>query len=31
MKVQFIKDEMTQTVKVKANGENYGELNAWIN
>ncbi|MES5121361.1 hypothetical protein [Lactobacillus gasseri] len=36
MKIEFIEDEMTQTVKVKANGENYGELifdtdqDAWV-
>ncbi|OYR88412.1 hypothetical protein [Lactobacillus taiwanensis] len=36
MKIEFIKDEMTQTVKVKVNKENYGELifdtdqDAWV-
>nr|DAJ54873.1 MAG TPA: hypothetical protein [Caudoviricetes sp.] len=36
MKIEFIKDESTKTVKVKVNGENYGELifdvdqNAWV-
>lgn len=26
MKVEFIKDESTKTVKVEVNGEKYGEL-----